>query len=128
MAPHDILQKLVLDLKTSLAALKEEPTRSQLQDALHDDKRLPDRDTLVQSSEAIDLLHQVGQLLEPAHLVLADHFLGTDLCPIPAVQFIHADSSARIHKHQMSLRGCGAQNRRSPCGRLKVIDGLGCGK
>lgn len=128
MAPHDILEKLVLDLKTSLEALKEESTWSQLQDALHDDKTLPDKTILMQSSEAIDLLHQIGQLLEPAHLVLADHFLGTDLCIIPAVQFIHADSFARIHKHQMSLRGCGAQNRRPPCGRLKVIVRLGCGK
>lgn len=128
MAPHDILQKLVLDLKSSLEALKEEPTWSQLQDALHHDERLPDKNTLMQSSEAVDLLHQIGQLLEPAHLVLADHFLGTDLCFVPAVQFIHADRSARIHKYQMSLRGGGAQNCRPPCERLKVLDRLGCGK
>lgn len=111
MAPHDILEKLVLDLKTSLEALQDERTWSQLQEALHDDGKLPDRKISMQSSEAIDLLHQIGQRLEPAHLVLADHFLGRDLHPVSDIQFIHADSSARIHEHQMSLRGCGAQDR-----------------
>ncbi|MCJ1348215.1 hypothetical protein MMC31_006446 [Peltigera leucophlebia] len=79
MAPqkaHEVLGTLVRDLTTSLDALKGEPTWSELREALHDDKRLPEKEIFTKSSEAIDLLHQIGQLLVPAHLVLADHFLG----------------------------------------------------
>lgn len=80
MAPqdaHEVLGTLVRDLTTSLNALKGEPTWSEMRQALHDDKKLPEKGIFTQSSEAINLLHQIGQLLEPAHLVLADHFLGT---------------------------------------------------
>lgn len=81
MAPqdaHEVLGTLVRDLTKSLNALKVEPTGPELQQALHDDKTLPEKGIFTQSSEAIDLLHQIEQLLEPAHLVLADHFLGTE--------------------------------------------------
>lgn len=99
MAACKNLEKLVIDLKTSLEGLQEESTLSQLQDALHDDQKLPDTKTSAQASVAIDLLHQIGHLLEPAHLVLADHFLGIDMCLKFTVWVIPADSSARIHKH-----------------------------
>ncbi|GIJ88188.1 hypothetical protein Asppvi_007106 [Aspergillus pseudoviridinutans] len=43
---------------------------------LHPDQELPDSALEVLAGKAINLLHETQQLLEPAHLVLADHFLG----------------------------------------------------
>ncbi|MCJ1401067.1 hypothetical protein MMC11_004279 [Xylographa trunciseda] len=59
-----------------------------LQDALHNDGKLPDKKFSQKASRAVDLLHQTEQLLEPGPLVLADHFLGylNTKCLVTAVE------------------------------------------
>src|SRR5437667_7084203 len=74
---QQILEKLVSDLSSSLSALRDPAIQSQLQEALHNDKKLPDKNMTPVASEVVDMLHQIDRLLEPAHLVLADHFLGS---------------------------------------------------
>lgn len=43
----------------------------------HDKGALPDSRIASVAARSIDLLHQTEQILEPGHLVLADHFLGS---------------------------------------------------
>ncbi|MCJ1271572.1 hypothetical protein MMC22_011474 [Lobaria immixta] len=119
MAACKNLEKLVIDLKTSLEGLQEESTLSQLQDALHDDQKLPDTKTSAQASVAIDLLHQIGHLLEPAHLILADHFLGytNTKCLCSAVELRIADILA---KGSRSLTDLALESKAQP-GRLGQI-------
>lgn len=52
--------------------------KEDLQRRLHNREKgmLPDSNVAKLANEAIDLLHSVEQMLEPGHLVLADHFLG----------------------------------------------------
>ncbi|KAL3422106.1 o-methyltransferase [Phlyctema vagabunda] len=71
-----VLEQLVFSLKSSLHLLTADKTRAHLDATLHNDAKLPEKRIAAMASETIDLLHQVEQLLEPAHLVLADHFLG----------------------------------------------------
>jgi gliotoxin/aspirochlorine biosynthesis O-methyltransferase len=70
------LKQLISSLNESRAALTADTTRAYLDGILHNDTKLPDKSIGAMVSEAIDLLHQIEQLLEPGHLVLADHFLG----------------------------------------------------
>jgi hypothetical protein len=79
MAKNDVealLEQLISSLKSSLQLLTADDTRAHLDATLHNDARLPEKKLATMASETIDLLHQVEQLLEPGHLVLADHFLG----------------------------------------------------
>ncbi|KAL5364142.1 S-adenosyl-L-methionine-dependent methyltransferase [Aspergillus floccosus] len=67
------------------------PFQDELQRRLHDHAEgvLPDAKLATLANEAIDLLHSVEQMLEPGHLVLADHFLGgymSTKCLCSAVQ------------------------------------------
>jgi gliotoxin/aspirochlorine biosynthesis O-methyltransferase len=71
-----LLEHLISSLNDSLGALKTGATRAHLDAVLHNDTKLPEKKIATMASEAINLLHQIGQLLEPGHLVLADHFLG----------------------------------------------------
>jgi gliotoxin/aspirochlorine biosynthesis O-methyltransferase len=70
-----ILQVLIDSLKTSLQHLNGDGN-GLLQAALHATEKLPDQRVLSMALEALDLLSEVRLLLEPGHLVLADHFLG----------------------------------------------------
>lgn len=73
-------------LQTSLEALNRqvEATRNILRSnsqkallqTLHTDQELPDPALEALAGKTINLLHETQQLLEPGHLVLADHFLG----------------------------------------------------
>ena len=82
MELQGVLAKLAADLRTSWIALNRENVHSELQDALHNNDRLPEPKVASMASDAVDLLHQLEQLLEPGHLVLADHFLGLRLIAI----------------------------------------------
>lgn len=73
------LQELNIKIQQSLQKLQQEPIRTILQNALHDDKGLPDKELLTLASSTIDLLAEAETLLQPANLVLADHFLGKTL-------------------------------------------------
>ncbi|MCJ1248059.1 hypothetical protein MMC30_005274 [Trapelia coarctata] len=94
---HGILVNLTRNLEISLGALRKDPAKQQLQDAIHDDKILPEIQMTAVASKAINLLHQIEQLLEPASLVLADHFLGyvSTKCLCAAVELHVADILAQ---------------------------------
>ncbi|GMG45933.1 unnamed protein product [Aspergillus oryzae var. brunneus] len=76
-------------LQTSLEALNRqvEATRNILRSnsqkallqTLHTDQELPDPALEALAGKTINLLHETQQLLEPGHLVLADHFLAVEL-------------------------------------------------
>ncbi|KAI1435781.1 S-adenosyl-L-methionine-dependent methyltransferase [Xylaria sp. CBS 124048] len=72
---ESILQQLVYSLKSTSQRLSGDLNQS-LNAALHDDSKLPDRKASLLAAEALDLLSEIRLLLEPGHLVLADHFLG----------------------------------------------------
>lgn len=54
------------------------PLKNEVQQRLHNHDLgvLQDKELEKMASESIDLLHSIEQILEPGHLVLADHFLG----------------------------------------------------
>ncbi|KAI1778790.1 S-adenosyl-L-methionine-dependent methyltransferase [Hypoxylon cercidicola] len=73
------MESILLDLIDSLksASLKlNGNAKNSLQTALHDTEKLPDRKLSSLASETLDLLSEIRLLLEPGHLILADHFLG----------------------------------------------------
>lgn len=78
---YQTLQELNNHLRSSLNALSREPLRSALKHALHDDKKLPDKELADLAGQTIDLLGEIDVLLEPAHMILADHFFGTSAHP-----------------------------------------------
>lgn len=43
---------------------------------LHNTDQFPDKKVSLLANEALDLLSEIRLLLEPGHLILADHFLG----------------------------------------------------
>ncbi|KAJ9488964.1 hypothetical protein VN97_g4316 [Penicillium thymicola] len=65
-------------LEKTVELLKREDIRQQLENSLHNHEPgvLPSANAAALANQSIDLLHQVEQLLEPGHLVLADHFFG----------------------------------------------------
>jgi hypothetical protein len=79
MSKNDVealLEQLISSLRSSVQLLTADDTQTYLDTTLHNDTILPEKKLATMASETIDLLHQVEQLLEPGHLVLADHFLG----------------------------------------------------
>ena len=86
--PSQDLENIVNVLKTNvdfcLDVLKTGAVKDELQKALHDDQSLPDKKIAAAVSETINLLHEAERLLQPGHLVLADHFLGiyTSIRPV----------------------------------------------
>ena len=68
-------------LGSVLEFLQSDALEQELKVALHnhDEGALPSLKMAEITSKTIDLLHSIEQLIEPGHLVLADHFLGTSL-------------------------------------------------
>lgn len=88
------LTHLIGSLQSSLKSLKGD-TNGELVAALHDHDKLPDKHVASLARDAVDLLHETEQLLEPGSLVLADHFLGI----IPSVTSKIIDSyGSRIYQ------------------------------
>jgi gliotoxin/aspirochlorine biosynthesis O-methyltransferase len=82
MSLEKTLTGLEATLETFLSALRHEDTKVQLQKALHDDRGLPDKQASSAAARVVDRLGEIQHLLEPAHLILADHFLGlSNQCP-----------------------------------------------
>lgn len=75
---EDILQSLNSQLSSVRNQLKGK-LHGELQDLLHNHDKgvLPDSRIANLAAQSIDLLHDVEQMLEPGHLILADHFLGS---------------------------------------------------
>lgn len=69
------LESLIAQVEAARDALLANGQKGLLQ-TLHPDQKLPDSALEALAGKAINLLHETQQLLEPAHLVLADHFLG----------------------------------------------------
>lgn len=70
---ENVLKDLIRSLRATLQRLKAEDG---IQSLLHDTKQLPNVAVHQLANEALDLISDVRLLLEPGHLVLADHFLG----------------------------------------------------
>lgn len=73
-----VLQHLIDSLKSASHRLRGDLNQS-LNATLHDDTKLPDRKTSLLAAQALDLLSELRLLLEPGHLILADHFMGMQL-------------------------------------------------
>jgi hypothetical protein len=71
-----MLDDLKQILRGSYDALTSPKVAAEVQETLHDGKHLPHEAIAGLVSEVVDLLSMIEQLLQPAHLVLADHFLG----------------------------------------------------
>ena len=71
-----VLQDVNSKLQGALDALNREPVKALLHKSLHNGVHLPDKKLSASAADAVDLLAKIEHLLEPAHLVLADHFLG----------------------------------------------------
>ena len=76
MALESTLSKLIQDLKLSVRSFEDEDVAKELKDVLHDPQQLPDKRTASLAAEAVDLLGDLDLVLEPGHIILADHFLG----------------------------------------------------
>ena len=57
--------------------LNEPGLQAEMSHRLHDSEKLPDKKIVPLAAKAVDVLHDIEQMLQPAQLVLADHFLGT---------------------------------------------------
>ncbi|QRD93418.1 S-adenosyl-L-methionine-dependent methyltransferase [Aspergillus flavus] len=102
-------------LQTSLEALNRqvEATRNILRSnsqkallqTLHTDQELPDPALEALAGKTINLLHETQQLLEPGHLVLADHFLGyvSTKCLCAAVELKLVDILADADEAGMTV-------------------------
>lgn len=69
------LMELSRVVHSSLVKLKG-PLRHVLREKLHDPDTLPHARCYDLAAEAIDVLHEAQQSIEPRTLILADHFLG----------------------------------------------------
>ncbi|KAF2446660.1 O-methyltransferase glim [Karstenula rhodostoma CBS 690.94] len=70
---ENMLQDLIRSLRATSQHLKAD---NDIYSLLHDTEKLPNVAVHQLANEALDLLSDVRLLLEPGHLVLADHFLG----------------------------------------------------
>lgn len=70
------LQTLVQLLSMLKGQLAEPSLQADINKRLHDPDTLPDKAILPLVAQAVDILHEIEQMLQPSQLVLADHFLG----------------------------------------------------
>ena len=114
MAAAGALSKLIQDLKVSLKTLNDDTVASELRATLHDPKQLPNKMIAAQAAEAVDLLGELDLLLEPGHMILADHFLGllrSLFVSVSGGKIIcgRANLFRRLHEYQMPCCGRRAQ-------------------
>ena len=81
-AVESTLSKLIESLTILHGQLQEPQLQKAINDRLHDPSNLPDVTVAPLAAQAVDLLHNVEQMLQPAQLVLADHFLGMPNSPM----------------------------------------------
>ncbi|EGE04741.1 hypothetical protein TEQG_08680 [Trichophyton equinum CBS 127.97] len=98
------LKTLISQVEATRNALLENGQRGLLQ-TLHTDKDLPDSAVEVLAGKAINILHETKQLLEPGHLVLADHFLGyvSTKCLCAAVELKLVDILANAGEEGLTI-------------------------
>ena len=76
-AAQSTLSQLVQELTVLRDLLHVPHISAEISHRLHDPARLPDKETAALAAQAVDLLHETERILQPSHLILADHFLGT---------------------------------------------------
>ncbi|KAI0126671.1 O-methyltransferase-domain-containing protein [Xylariales sp. AK1849] len=83
------LEELVQTMTSLKDSLEKPALRAEINRRLHNPDSLPDKDISTLAAKAVDILHHVEQILQPAQLVLADHFLGYvgSKCLVAAVSF-----------------------------------------
>lgn len=69
-----VLVDLQQTLRSALQTLKSAKVAEVLEEALHNDEHLPDKAMALLALDNVNLLSEVEKLLQPVHLVLADHF------------------------------------------------------
>lgn len=78
--PQDCLSLVLDNMTAQLTTFKHflaTPTMdATLRNKLHNSNGLPDKNIAALASKAVDVLHEVQLMLQPAQLILADHFLG----------------------------------------------------
>ncbi|KAI1105364.1 putative O-methyltransferase [Jackrogersella minutella] len=93
VAVPTILGDLNETLRSVISVFESDEVSSYLQQELHDGNRLPEKKLTKLAAETVDLVAKIEQILEPGHLVLADHFLGyvNTKCLVAAVDLHVAD-------------------------------------
>jgi len=86
------LVELSSHVRVSLAKLNG-PLRNALRDLLHDPVNLPDATCYDLAADAIDVLHEAQQLIEPRASILADHFLGMLVLLVPKLESVFTSYS-----------------------------------
>ncbi|KAF4335435.1 O-methyltransferase [Fusarium beomiforme] len=81
------LVRLEASLTAFISVLTKDEVKKELKELLHNQQDLPDKQVLQRATSVVDKLGEMQAILEPAHLVLADHFFGyTDTkCLVAAV-------------------------------------------
>ncbi|KAA8645297.1 O-methyltransferase gliM [Aspergillus tanneri] len=92
------LQTLVQMLTTLKRQLNEPTLQADISNRLHDPNTLPDQALMSLAAQAVDILYEIEQILQPAQLILADHFLGymRSKCLVTAVSFKIPDLLSRL--------------------------------
>lgn len=70
------LNTLVQMLTMLKQRLSEPALQAEIDSRLHDPETLPDKEIVPLAAKAVNVLHEIEQMLQPAQLILADHFLG----------------------------------------------------
>lgn len=65
------------DLITALQVANDKLSAVDLDAVLHNNEGLPDKVLVGQASKVLDQMDALRLRLEPRHLILADHFMGT---------------------------------------------------
>ncbi|KAI1692507.1 o-methyltransferase domain-containing protein [Ditylenchus destructor] len=87
MSLSQTLVQLEASLTAFLSVLTNDAVKKELQELLHNNETLPNKEVLKRATSVVDKLGEMQSILEPAHLILADHFFGyTDTkCLVAAV-------------------------------------------
>ncbi|KAJ4357161.1 uncharacterized protein N0V89_001736 [Didymosphaeria variabile] len=72
---ESLLHELNASLESAVRRLNGDEKLA-LQESLHNTEALPNKTTLALAGQTLDLVAEVQHLLEPGHLILADHYLG----------------------------------------------------
>jgi hypothetical protein len=108
---QSILQQHLAEVTRLRDTLKEPAVNAVLMEELHNtaSTSLPNKDASSLAAQTIDVLHETIQLLQPGHLILADHFLGM---PLPLHTLLHSQTKEmlmrfldRLHQCKMPARG-----------------------
>lgn len=67
---------ILTDLISTLQSASNKLDTKNLDEALHDTEKLPDKKLADLAANALDLLEMLRLRLEPRQLILADHFMG----------------------------------------------------